>query len=169
MSKNKQGQSINLKALTIDDIEDFMDWATDDHVTEHMMWDSYTSKNDAEVFFKNVVEGHPWFKAICLEGKVIGSMTLDKGKGAHACKAELGYVLARKYWGNGFATEAVNLAIQNGFKDLVIERIEAFVDPVNVGSRRVLEKNGFIQEGCLKNWIIQKGIVKDRLVYAVLR
>ena len=50
-----------------------------------------------------------------------------------------------------------------------IERIEAFVDPINIGSQRVLEKNGFIQEGLLRNYVIQKGILKDRFIYSFLK
>lgn len=170
MSKYKQeDKATTLKTFTSVDIDDFMEWARDDEVTKYMMWDSYTSRSDAEDFFKNVVETHPWFKAICLGKKVIGSITLDKSKGAHSCKAELGYVLSRKYWSNGFATQAINLAIQKGFEDLGVERIEAFVDSANIASQRVLEKNGFVKEGLLKKSIIQKGIVKDRLVYAILK
>ena len=92
-----------------------MAWATDDEVTKYMMWNTYTSRNEAIVFFTTIVEKHPWFKAICLDGKVIGSITLDKGKGAHNCKAELGYVIARKYWGNGLATNAIQAAIKTAF------------------------------------------------------
>lgn len=52
-----------------------------------MMWDSYKSRDEAENFFANVVEKHSWFKAICLGTEVVGSITLDKGKGVHSCNA----------------------------------------------------------------------------------
>ena len=68
----------------------------------------------------------------------------------------------RKYWGNGFATQAVGLAIGKGFEDLGVERIEAFVDPANIASQRVLEKNGFVKEGLLRNWVVQKKVVRVR-------
>lgn len=169
VEKKQQEKKITLKTFTSADTNDFMEWATDHEVTKYMMWNTYNCRSEAESFFINVVEKHPWFKAICLGEKVIGSITLDKGKGAHSCKAELGYVIARKYWGNGLTTQAIQLAIQNGFSDLEVERIEAFVDPTNIGSQRVLEKNGFTKEGLLKNWIVQKKEVKDRIVYALLR
>lgn len=162
-------QTTTLKKFTSTDIDDFMEWATDDEVTKFMMWNSYTSRRDGEEFFRNVVENHPWFKAVCLGNKVIGSVTLDQGKGVHSCKAELGYVISRKYWSNGFATQAINLAVQKGFEDLNVERIEAFVDPANIASQRVLEKNGFAKEGLLKNYILHKGILKDRFIYAILK
>ena len=87
----------------------------------------------------------------------------------HSCKADLGYVIARKYWGNGIASQAIQLAIQKGFEDLDVTRIEALVDPANIASQRVLEKNGFAKEGWLKNYILQKGIIKDRYIYAILK
>lgn len=165
----QQEKKVTLKTFTSGDIDDFMEWATDDEVTKYMMWNSYNSRSEAESFFANVVEKHPWFKAICLGENVVGSITIDKGKGAHSCKAELGYVISRKYWGNGLATTAIQLAIQTGFSDLNVERIEAFVDPENIGSQRVLEKNGFKKEGLLRNWVVQKGIVKDRFIYSFLK
>lgn len=165
----QQQQKITLKVFTSADIDDFMEWATDNEVTKYMMWNSYNSRSEAEVFFTNVVEKHSWFKSISLGEKVIGSITLDKGKGVHSCKAELGYVVARKYWGNGLATQAIKLAIQTGFKDLDIERIEAYVDPANIGSQRALEKNEFTQEGLLRSCVIQKGVLKDRLIYSFIK
>lgn len=165
----QQEQAVTLKLFTFAGIDDFMEWATDDEVTKYLMWNSYTSRGDAEVFFANVVEKHSWFKAICLGEKIIGSITLDKGKGPHSCKAELGYVIARKYWGNALATQAIKLAIETGFKDLDVERIEAYVDPSNMGSQRVLEKNGFVKEGLLRSCVIQKGILKDRFIYSFLK
>ncbi len=164
-----QEKVVTLKTFTFVDIDDFMEWATDDDVTKYMMWNSYHSRSDAESFFANVVEKHPWFKAICLGKKVIGSITLDKGKGAHSCKAELGFVIARKYWGKGFVTQAIKIVIETGFKDLDIQRIEAYVDPTNIGSQRVLEKNGFTKEALLKNCVIQKGFLKDRFIYSFLK
>lgn len=164
-----QKKQVTLKPLTLNDIDEFMVWATDDEVTKYMMWSSYTSCRDAENFFVNIVETHPWFKAICIDEKIIGSMTLDKGKGAFSCKAELGYVIARKYWGNGLATRAVAEVLKSGFEDLDIERIEAYVDPTNIASYTVLEKNGFLREGLLRNCLMQKGVIKDRFLYSFLR
>lgn len=170
MNEDKEQQlQVLFKTFSSSDIDDFMEWATDDEVTQYMMWNSYTTRSEAEIFFANVVEKHPWFKAICLGKKVIGSITLDKGSGAYSCKAELGYVIARQYWKKGLATQAIKLAIETGFEDLGIERIEAYVDPANIGSQRVLEKNEFRQEGLLKNYVIQKGVVKDRFLYSFLK
>ncbi len=160
---------VTLVPLHLTYIHDFMFWATDNAVTQYLLWSSYTSIEEAERFFTDVVAYHPWFKAICLDGRAVGSITLDQGKQAYRCKAELGYVLARKHWGKGIATQAIAKAIQSGFQDLDIIRIEAYVDPSNLASGRVLENNGFSQEGYLRSCILHKGQLRDRLLYALIR
>lgn len=160
---------IFLKPFTIHDLKDFMEWATDDLVTQHLTWNSYTNFKQAQDFFESVVSKHSWFKAISLNEKVIGSITLTQGSGIYACKAELGYVLARNYWGQGFATQAVKLAVIQGFNELSIKRIEAFVEPLNVASQKVLEKNNFFIEGFLKKHVLKKGVIKDHYIYAIYR
>ena len=160
---------IILRPFTFADIDGFMKWASDNEVTQHLMWDSYQNKREAEAFFSNVVKKHSWFKGIWLDNEVIGSITLEQGKGPYRNKAELGYVLARKHWGKGYVTEATRLVLETGFHDLDIERIEAYVDPTNIGSQKVLEKNGFIKEGLLRKWVTQRGIIKDRYIYSILR
>ncbi|MCI4352567.1 MAG: GNAT family N-acetyltransferase [Thermoplasmata archaeon] len=61
--------------------------------------------------------------------------------------AEVGYWFRRKYWGRGFATDALRLTCRFGFRHLSLHRIEAIVVVGNVGSRRVLEHVGFRLEG----------------------
>ena len=58
-------------------------------------------------------------------------------------RCEIGYALASRHWGEGYATEALRAAIRHGFDALNLNRIEADIDPRNIGSARVLEKLGF--------------------------
>lgn len=134
-----------------------------------MTWEAYTNEEDALHFLINVAETHPFFKAIVFEGKVVGSITLLPGKGNEACRAELGYVLAKKYWGKGIATAAVIQAIRFGFDELKLSRIEALLDPKNIASRKVLEKAGMQVEGKLKNYMIFKDHVCDRYLFSITR
>ncbi len=115
-----------------------------------------------------MVEKHPWFQAIVVNDEVIGSMTLEQGVGDYRCKAELGYVSARKYWGHGHMTHAVALAVERGFKELGVARIEAKVHPANIGSQRILEKNAFVREGLLRKAIVRKGNVEDIYLYEIV-
>lgn len=166
---NNMETRVALRNLTSSDLEYFYVWASDHEVTKSLTWEAYTSLDDAHQFLVQVVEKHPWFKAICLDGFPIGSITLTPGKGCASCKAELGYALAKAYWGKGIATIAVKKAIEIGFLDLDIQRIEAFVDPQNIASERVLVKAGMTYEGFLRSYTVFKGVVKDRCLYSIIK
>ena len=58
----------------------------------------------------------------------------------------LGYRLARRYWGQGYASEAVRATVDYGFNVLGLERIVATIDPGNAASLRVAEKAGMVYE-----------------------
>jgi len=168
MQKQKDNL-ISLRPLTITDLDAFMILATDPDVTRHLRWETYRSRQEAEEFFENVVKTHPWFQAIVVDGEVIGSITLEKKSGDFRCIAELGYVSAKKYWGHGYMTQAVQIAVQRGFQELDVVRIEAKTHPANVGSQRVLEKSGFMREALLKKAIIRKGKIEDLCLYALTK
>jgi [ribosomal protein S5]-alanine N-acetyltransferase len=62
-------------------------------------------------------------------------------------RAEIGYELAPECWGQGVMTEALRPVLAFGFIRMGLHSIEAQIHPANIGSRRVLEKLGFVQEG----------------------
>jgi RimJ/RimL family protein N-acetyltransferase len=55
---------------------------------------------------------------------------------------ELGYRLAKAYWGKGYATEAASAWVARGLDELALRRIVAVTHPENLASQRVLEKVG---------------------------
>jgi RimJ/RimL family protein N-acetyltransferase len=84
-------------------------------------------------------------------------------------RCEIGYALGSQYWGQGYATEALEAVIGYGFHALGLNRIEADIDPRNVGSARVLEKLGFRKEGYMpERWIVF-GEMADTANYGLLR
>src|SRR5579863_1507201 len=55
---------------------------------------------------------------------------------------ELGWRLARPYWGRGYATEAARAALDYGFDRLGLDEIVAYTAPTNLRSRRVMQRLG---------------------------
>lgn len=55
---------------------------------------------------------------------------------------EIGWRLARPYWGHGLATEGARAALNYGFQSLELDEIVSFTVPGNIRSRRVMEKIG---------------------------
>lgn len=55
---------------------------------------------------------------------------------------EVGWRLARPYWGHGYVTEAAREALRFGFEDVGLETIVSFTVPANERSWRVMERIG---------------------------
>ena len=81
----------------------------------------------------------------------------------------LGYWLGVDHWNKGYATEAVQALVDTLFTLIELPAVEADARVINPGSRRVLEKCGFIQEGSLKAHTWHDGEWKDCAVYRLLR
>jgi ribosomal-protein-alanine N-acetyltransferase len=84
-------------------------------------------------------------------------------------EADLGYMLARRYWGHGYATEAASALVAIAFGTLGVERVRALVDVGNERSRRVLEKAGLRWEALLRRHAHAKGRWWDCHLYAIER
>ncbi|NOU16219.1 MAG: GNAT family N-acetyltransferase [Bacteroidales bacterium] len=67
-------------------------------------------------------------------------------------KAEIGYGFLKESWGKGFASSAVNFITNYCFSELKLHRLNGLVDPQNKASIRVLEKNGYINEGIMRDY-----------------
>lgn len=160
---------ISLRLLDISDVDDFMAWATDSKVARFCKWEPYTSKEEGINFIKDKVAAHPWFRAICIDNKPIGSISVTPNSGSSKCRGELGYALAWSYWGRGIATQAVKMVAKTVFEEWPhLERLEALVDIENVASQRVLEKAGFKKEGVLRKYLIRKGRTRDFVMFSLL-
>ncbi len=62
-------------------------------------------------------------------------------------KDEIGWVIAPSRWGAGYATEAAQSAIRDGFERVGLDRIVSFTLPENVASWRVMERCGMHRRG----------------------
>jgi len=96
---------------------------------------------DAEDFITaaNQPDGETVFVVALRDGGLIGACGLMSAKGS----PEIGYWLGAKFWGKGYATEAVRGLIDHAFTDLDCEALQSAARVTNPASRRVLEKCGF--------------------------
>ncbi len=104
---------------------------------------------------------------IDVDGEAVGSIGFSEIKEEH--KAEIGYWLGEKYWGQGIMTEAIALAEKFAFKELKLRRITAGVFVFNKGSARVLEKNGYELEGVLRKDVKKDGKIFDAFLYSKIK
>jgi RimJ/RimL family protein N-acetyltransferase len=83
-------------------------------------------------------------------------------------EAEIGWYLASRYWGRGYATEATRLLIDFACDTLGYHRLFATADPENAASRRVLEKSGLSYVGIVEGVPTWRG-PRPRLIYELVR
>lgn len=107
--------------------------------------------------------------AIEVDSRLAGSIGLFCGADVYRKSAELGYWLAKVQWGRGVMTEAVRQICYEGFEKFDIARIYAEPFARNTGSRRVLEKNGFVLEGVMRQGAYKEEQLLDYCVYGLLK
>lgn len=84
-------------------------------------------------------------------------------------RAEVGYWLAKPFWGRGIMTAVVRRLCRHAFDEYGLAKITAQVSLHNPASARVLEKCGFQQEGCLRKHFLKDGRFIDARLFALLR
>ena len=98
--------------------------------------------------------------------RAIGLMWVALRPQAHV--GGLGYWVVPSARGQGVATTAVRLVVPWAMGALDLRRLEAWVEPENLASQRVLCRAGFQQEGRLRNFLTVGGRSSDALVFSVV-
>jgi len=104
-----------------------------------------------------------------VDGKLIGVVSADQLELGETHKTEIGYWLARDYWGQGIMTDAVKAYVNYAFEELGLLKLVAHCFELNAGSARVLEKNGFKLEGHLRKHFLKDGKLLDARIYGLLK
>ena len=80
-------------------------------------------------------------------------------------RAEIGYMLHPSHQGVGIMQETITATLDYGFKAMKLHSVEAHVDPENIASIKLLERNGFDREGYFKENVFFNGKYFDTAVY----
>ena len=156
------------------DIAGLMAVNGDDEVTRFLPYATWKSLADGKAWFERMAAmgakgGALQFVMVeKASGSVIGTCLLfrhDEG----SARAELGYVLGRAHWRQGFMQEALPALIGCAFNDCALRRLEAEVEPDNVASNRLLVSQGFVHEGLLRKRWVSKGVARDTHIYGLLK
>ncbi len=146
------------------DAHDIFEIYSDPEVMRY--WDSLpdtdlqTARNRANRF-ANIPEPLTYF-GIEYQGKLIGC------GGVHA-RDEIGYILNRAYWRQGFMREAVTGMMPYLFQTLRINQLTADIDPRNKASEAFLKSLGFQQTGYEKNTYCTNGEWSDSAYFRYQR
>ena len=149
-------------------------YASDAAVVRHLDWGPNTAEDTARFLemaqaAREAVPRTAYHLAIVLRAtdRLIGGCRIEI-RNAASGNGDIGYVLARDVWGQGYASEAARALLTFGFKTLALHRIWATCDVENSASARVLEKIGMEHEGRLRESVRRRGEWRDSHLYAIL-
>jgi RimJ/RimL family protein N-acetyltransferase len=169
------GERVVLRRFHPEDLTEFVAYRSTPAVARYQSWDAPYPREEGERFIREIAKDHPdtpgeWFQfavALRATGQLIG----DCAAMPHAddpSQCEIGFTLAERYQGHGYATEAVRLLIGYLFTVRGKHRIIAYCDARNAPSAAVLERLAMRREGHLRESTWAKGEWTDDLLYAVL-
>ena len=168
-------ERLNIRLFSNQDVQDLYEYCSDEQVTRYLPFETYNNIADAIdrinfciESYKNIQGPILWAIEYKENGKLIGSIDFVRWNEENK-EAEIGYALNRKYWNKGIMTEALKTVIKFGFEKMDLNRIEMHCDERNMGSARVMEKNGLKYEGTLRQKKWQKGEYMSLKCYSILR
>ena len=127
-------------------------------------------KRRLAIYAREMEAGNAWpfFIFADADQSLVGAITLSNVRRGVAEAGTLGYWIGQRQAGRGHATAAVRAMIAYAFDDLKLHRVEAACVPVNLASRRVLEKAGFALEGQARAYLKINGDWADHLLFGVV-
>lgn len=140
-----------LRIFTADDVREVFDcWQSDADVARYMMWESSNDIEKAREFIDfelSMIENDKWYRW-CIADKESGTIygtCLVYFNDEENCW-DISYSLGKKYWGNGYITEAMKKAMDYTTNTLGIKEYIASHAIQNPASGKVIEKLGFQYE-----------------------
>jgi RimJ/RimL family protein N-acetyltransferase len=134
------------------DAEPFAALNGDPRVMEH--FPAVLSREESDSFIKRIEEHFDrrgfaqWAVEVVGAAPFIGyvGLSVPRFEAPFTPCVEIGWRLATEFWGQGFATEAAQAALNFGFECLNLDEIVSFTVPANQRSRRVMERLGMTRQ-----------------------
>jgi RimJ/RimL family protein N-acetyltransferase len=153
----------------------FDSYAQDEEVTRYLRWAPHGEPRETWEFLWRTVnaaaDGSRQTWAITLRDDPGDTLRGMIELTMHDFKAEVGYVLARPFWGRGLMTEALRAVVEFAFCR-GLYRVWGVCDVDNTASARVMEKAGMRFEGVLRRFMLHPNVSnepRDARCYAATR
>ena len=173
-TKQLETRRLILRRFVTDDAEAmFRNWANDPDISKFLTWpphkDAAESKSILEKWTAAYDKDDCYNWAIVLKSlsEPIGSISVVRQRD-DIRMVHIGYCIGKRWWRQGFMTEALIRLIQFFFDDVGANRIEARHDTNNPNSGLVMKKAGMLYEGTKRQSDINNQGVCDSAEYAIL-
>lgn len=166
-------QRLILKKITRDDVSEFFALRSNETVMKYIDRPLHKTIEDTQKQIELITnllnnnEGINW--GITLKGKtkLIGTICLFHFK-KEDYRGELGYILSPEFHRQGIMHESIEAVIHYGFTNLKLHTIEAQVNPLNIASIKILEKNNFVREAYFRDYYRTANGYIDMTVYGLV-
>lgn len=164
-----------LRKFKYDDADDMlMNWISDENVQNNYGEPVYTTKESVNELLDKYIssyENKDYYRWSIIEkcsGECIGQIAyfLIDSKNHFG---EIEYCIGTGFQRRGYATEAAKAVISYGFNNINLHKVQICVRPINIASKRVIEKCSFTYEGTLRDYFCINGEYQDRMYYSILR
>ena len=172
--KNLESNRLLLRQIIPDDVNEIFDLRSNADVMKYVPRPLCTNVGEAMDLVNMMQqrletnEGINWGITLKGNNKLIGFIGHYRILWEHF-RSEIGYMLSPAQQGKGITSEAIQLVVNYGFMEMKMHSLEAVIDPENMASARVLEKNNFIKEAHFKENGFFNGKFIDAVVYSLIQ
>jgi ribosomal-protein-alanine N-acetyltransferase len=162
-----------LRQINNNDVNELFFLRSDKTVMKYIDRAPAQSAEDALQFIQMITNGTinnddiTWGISLKDDPKLIGYLGFWRMKKEHH-RGEIGYALHPAYYGKGIMHEAVKTILDYGFNTMKLHSVEANVNPENLASIKLLERNGFVREAYFKEDYLYNGKFLDSAIYSLL-
>lgn len=157
---------VYLRLMNEHDINDtYVSWFNDAEFT-HFLDAKNLTHEQALAHLRQGYESGAWFMLAIVDAvtdKHIGNVKLGPISWPHKLSDMSTVIGEKKYWGKGYATEAIRIGIRIAFDVLDIRKLSAGIAENNLGSTKCYTSAGWVIEARLKGHHLINGEPEDRV------
>ncbi|KAB7845530.1 GNAT family N-acetyltransferase [Streptomyces mobaraensis] len=171
---SRRGQRLELRELTIDDVDAVLAIYGDSEATEHLSFTPRSRQDVGHIVARSIASAttvpRTEFALAVVERE--SSNLIGYGRLAtdpHQPRAStVGFALRPDAWGVGYGVETIHLLLALAFEDLSLHRVWGARSPLNTASARAMQRAGMIEEGRIRQHVFKAGQWRDSIVHAIL-
>jgi len=152
-TKKIETKRLILRKFRENDVDEiFENWISDPEVSKYMVWNSHENIEETDKWLKRciekykVIDSYNWGIELKENEELIGSISANKVENESNCY-EIGYAIGRKYWGKGYATEALSVVVEYLMNEVGKRKLLCRCAKENKASQKVICKAGFKYSG----------------------
>ena len=165
MSSTLTSERLILRPLALADADDLYDVYRRREAMRFMDTPPHRSAADTREMIDGMLggPGTTWSLRAAADSPALGFVEYIGNAGVPG----MGYMLHPDYWGNGYMSEAVRTALDYGFDEMGLDRVELWIAEQNAASLRLAERVGFRRRGRLRQKYGKDATGHDKIVYGI--